>query len=111
MLAWVRAQNLLPIPRPQGPLRFSGYRGGTGQEKHFSPTKGNNRELVNAALIIQKQQCAPAISRELHMKGEEGKLSLMSLSGSGLHSGLESVLTAPWLRDSGAQALRNQADQ
>lgn len=56
-------------------------------------------------------QCAPAIARERHMKGAEGKLSLMSLSGSGLHSGLESVLTPPWLRDSGAQALRNQADQ
>lgn len=44
-------------------------------------------------------------------KGKEGKFSLMSLSGSGLHSGLESVLTPPWLRDSGAQASRNQAEQ
>lgn len=56
-------------------------------------------------------QCASAISRELDMKGEEGEFSLMSISGSGLHSGLENLVIPPWLRKAGARALRNQAGQ
>lgn len=55
MLAWVGAQNLLPIPRPQRPEDSPGDRGSAGQEKHGSATKGKKAELVSATLVTEKQ--------------------------------------------------------
>lgn len=46
-------------------------RGSTGQEKHFSATKGRKVPLANAAPIIQKPQGVLAVQGTFHERQRE----------------------------------------